>query len=289
MLKSVIVGMGEVGKALYDTLSPYYSIVAQDLGEIVVPSSCEVLHICLRYDNKFEATVKDYISRTHPLVVNICTTVPPGTTERVCGERGVHSTTRGLHPNLAEGLRKVTKHIGGPKAQQVADYFRMAGIPCEVEGKAATTELAHILNNVAYGVNLMLADQMQQVCRHYGVDYYRAVMRYTESNNEGFVALDQPTKVRMILTPPNGRIGGHCVDMSANLLPEEVRPPLIDMLAHYNAGPVSGPASERSRLREAQQRLAEVLLQYGFAGHPDGVKVVAALNKIQDVLGGYSG
>lgn len=234
-LKStVIIGMGEVGKALYEVLSPHYDIRCQDKGKIDVPSKCDILHICLRCDDQFETVVRDYIKRTNPEVVNVCTTVPPGTTERLCGEIGVHSTTRGIHPNLAEGLRKVTKHIGGPQSKAVAAYFEAAGITCETDLAAKTTELAHILNNVAYGVNLMLADQLQAVCRQYGVDYYRAVMRYTETNNNGYIALDQPTKVRMILTPPNALIGGHCVTHSAELLPKEKRPPLIEMLANYN-------------------------------------------------------
>ena len=78
----------------------------------------------------------------------------------------------------------------------------------------------------------MFADEAAKLCRYYGVDYYD-YMKYTESNNDGYIALGHKTKVRSILTPPNGKIGGHCVNMSAGLIPKEVRPKMINELADY--------------------------------------------------------
>lgn len=227
--------MGEVGTAHYNLLSKTDNLILRrDIAEIDdIHGEIDGMIIAIRYSDKFIEECKDYELEYAPDYINILSTVPPGTCEKL-GEIYTHSTTRGIHPNLEQGLLNIQKHIGGKHSSFWAILYQEAGIKCCTHKKAITTELAHILNNTAYGVNLMLADEMQKVCRQYGVDYFEAVMLYTLSNNIGFTELDNPTKTRMILTPPNGKIGGHCVTMSANLL--EDRPPIIDMLSKYNKG-----------------------------------------------------
>lgn len=232
-MKTLIVGLGEVGGALERLLSPVYPVVTKDLEEKEVPAGVEIMHVCIRYSPDFDKIVRGYMAAYKPRIVNICSTVPPGTS-RALGRHVVHSTTRGLHPNLDRGLQAIKKHVGGPAAKEVAAYFARAGVRCVVHAQPDTTELAHILNNVAYGINLMFADEMARICRHYGVDYFEAVMKYTQTNNDGYEALDHASKRRMILTPPGGRIGGHCVVQSANLIPEDVRTPMLELLAGYN-------------------------------------------------------
>jgi hypothetical protein len=236
-VKTLIIGLGEVGGALKEVLAPVYEVHTKDIEEQSIPDGIEIVHICYRYSYEFGKITRDYLDRFKPRLVNVCTTVPPGTTAKI-GNHAVHSTTRGLHPHLATGLMNITKHIGGPMADEVATYFRKAKVPCLTHKKARTTEVAHLLNNMAYGLNLMYADEMARICRHYGVDYYEAVMKYTETNNSGFRKLDHDSKCRMVLTPPNGKIGGHCVVQSAKMLIESLgKPevtPLSDMLAKYN-------------------------------------------------------
>lgn len=252
MRNILIIGMGEVGYAHYKVLdeSNLYKLKGIDTvpgrsadnlaDNEEEPKTWDAMIVAIRHNDLWIPIVKDYAVKYRPSLIVNCSTVPVGTSEAlekaceslVCPV--VHSTTRGLHPNLDRGLRSITKHIGGDKsaAIQAACMFGLAGIPTEVHGSSRTTELAHILNNVAYGINLMLADEMQALCRRHGVDYYEAVMKYTETNNEGYWRLDNPTKVRPILSPPNHQIGGHCVVASAKLLP--VRTPMIDMLSKYN-------------------------------------------------------
>lgn len=236
-MNSLIVGRGEIGNSLYEILKERCSVWCDDLKpELRIMDGCpdkiNVIHICIQYSEKF-IDIVNYYYKYGPNIINVCSTVPPGTTESISLYNGCHSTSRGLHPNLTEGLKTITKHIGGPKAKELADYFEEAGIPCETHGLAKTTELLHILNNVHYGINAMIAQEFNQLCRSYGVDYYN-YMRYTETNNEGYLKLDNRSKVRPILTPPGKKIGGHCLVMSANLIPENKRGDLINKLAHYN-------------------------------------------------------
>lgn len=252
MRNILIIGMGEVGDAHYRVLdeSGLYKIKGIDphpgrsknnLADVEEePKTWDCMIVAIRHNDFWIPIVKDYVIQYRPSLIVNCSTVPVGTSEALekqcTGMLGsvVHSTTRGLHPNLDRGLRSIVKHIGGYKdaAISAAAMFGLAGIPTRIHESSRTTELAHILNNVAYGVNLMLADEMQAICRRHGVDYYEAVMKYTETNNEGYMRLDNPTKVRPILSPPNHKIGGHCVVASAKLL--SARTPIIDLLAKYN-------------------------------------------------------
>lgn len=232
-MNTLIIGMGEVGKAHYKLLRDAYPTECKDIEDKKISSKIDIMHVCIRYSPDFINIVQFYISEYKPSYINICTTVPPGTT-KVFGNNACHSTTRGLHPNLTSGLLNIKKHIGGPCSDLLKIYFENVGIKCVTHNMAITTELAHILNNTSYGINLMFADEMAKICRHYGVDYYEAVIKYTETNNEGFEKLDQKSKRRMILTPPNGHIGGHCVTQNAEMLSGELHTPLIGMLAQYN-------------------------------------------------------
>lgn len=242
-MKILVVGYGEVGRAHAEILEEKFDVKAIDLNMEAVPVplrpylgfSPNAIIFAMRHSESFVSDCLGYLDQYKPQFTNVTSTVPVGTTEKI-DDTACHSTTRGLHPNLKNGLLKIPKHIGGPSAEVFADIYRRCGLTCYTHGLAKTTELAHILNNVAYGVNIVLADEMAKVCRAYGVDYYEAVMRYTDTNNEGYERLDHKTKRRMILTPPNGKIGGHCVTMSAGLIPEELRGDLINKLASYGGG-----------------------------------------------------
>lgn len=231
-MDSLIIGAGEVGKSLGSVLGAVYSVGYKDLEPRDLPERVAVMHVCLRYSDDFLAVVKDYAKKCNPWIIDVCSTVPPGTTEKL-GPTACHSTTRGLHPNLGESIKTFVKHIGGPKADELAGYYEKAGVKTLTHSNAKTTELAHILSNTLYGINLMAADEFQAICRNYGVDYTEAVLAYNKTSNEGYVKLGHPSKLRMLLTPPNGFIGGHCVRQGAALLPGDTRTPLVNQLANH--------------------------------------------------------
>lgn len=242
-MRHLIIGhLGEVGRAHYELLKRRHEVYGIDKREVPTAGEekkipqIDILHIAIRYDKEtFSDIIRGYVTQFKPRIVDILTTVPPRTTESF-GPQFCHSTTRGLHPNLSEGLLAIPKHIGGPQSKVLAREFEAVGITCVVHKLARTTEVAHLLNNVAFGVNLMLADELAKVCRQYGVDYFESVMQYTQTNNLGFSALDHASKQRMILTPPQGRIGGHCVTQAANMLNSHASSlPLIEALADYGS------------------------------------------------------
>lgn len=250
MSRHLVIGAkGEVGRALADVLELKHEVYRKDLEPLAIPSDkpIQFMHVCLDFHGmggqKFFDTVKEYLKQYNPKILDICSTTEPGTTA-LFGPNACHSTTRGLHPNLKEGLLKIVKHIGGPKASILQAEFEKVGIKCVTHGKAITTELGHILNNSAYGVSLMFAQEAAELCRSFGVDYFEAVMKYTATHNDGFRALDHDRLVRPILMPPGKKIGGHCVVQGAGLLPMEKRGKLLEMLAHYNDEKTEKPDGE---------------------------------------------
>lgn len=239
-IRTLIIGMGEIGHSYRNVLSSIHPVYCYDIvgdwGEI--PNDIEVMHIATPYVDGFENMVREYAIKHKPTIINVATTVPPGTCESI-GDNVCHSTTRGLHPKLEIGIKNIVKHIGGPMSERLAAYFSMAGIPCYCHKRAATTELAHILNNVEYGVLLMFADEMARICRAFGCDYIDSVVKYKETYNHGFASIDHASKCRPILTPPNGKIGGHCVTQNAEMMYPllenlGVSAPLLRMVAEYN-------------------------------------------------------
>ena len=229
--------MGEVGTALYKVLGRVHEIYGIDVQgpfkETVIPGAIEVMHVCIRYSEDFIATVNGYVDAHCPRIIDVCTTVPPGTTRKL-GPIAVHSTTRGLHPNLSESLLTFIKHIGGPLSGELVPYFGKAGIRSVAYHRPETTELAHILYNAAYGVQLMFADEAYKLCRKYGVDYFETVIGYTTTGNKGFKKMDHDGKARMLVWPPGGKIGGHCVVQGAQLIPKEQRGTFLEALANFN-------------------------------------------------------
>lgn len=239
----LVVGYGEVGSAHARVLAEAGHIVqAIDLDKDRVPDEfkpekrwpVDLILFAMRYSDHFVDDCRTYLIGRMPEHVGVLSTVPVGTTKKV-HPKACHSTTRGMHPRLDESIKVIPKHVGGLDAPWLAGVFGGAGIPIGgIHRRAGTTELAHILNNSAYGANIALAGEMAKICRAYGLDYTEVVMAYAKTNNAGFIALDQPSKVRPVLTPPGERLGGHCVVMSANLIPKELRGPILDRVATYN-------------------------------------------------------
>ena len=229
-MRSLIIGMGEVGSAIYEVLREHHDVETLDLDHKEIRPGFDVMHVCIRHSDDFLRIVSGYEAKYRPTIIDVCSTVPPKTTETL-GDRACHSTTRGLNPNLSESLRTFVKHIGGPRASYLADYYRHAGIKTRTHATAKTTELAHILSNSMYGVGLMFADEASRLCRENGVDYMEAVVEYNQTSNQGYLEMGHRSKMRMILTPPGGKIGGHCVVQNARLLQNPT--PLIQMLVRY--------------------------------------------------------
>lgn len=235
-MKHLVLGAGEIGSAYYRLLKDvgeevYRLDVIKERSDKNIPP-VGVLHVCLRYSDQFGAIVQRAIAKYKPGLINVMSTVPPGTTETIHPD-ACHSTTRGLHPDISSWVQNGAKHIGGPKAKEIAEVF---GTICHaapiLHDFAKTTEALHLASNFTYAAELLAADEVDAMLRSWGVDYLDFIA-YQSSHNAGYRALGLHSKMRAVVYPPHGHIGGHCIKLPAEFYPKEKHGPIMRRLADY--------------------------------------------------------
>lgn len=206
---SMIVGAGEIGRALYRVLLPHYvDTQIRDIENINPVEKVDILHIAFPYSDGFYEQVKGYQQMYRPLHTIIHSTVPVGTSSTL---GAVHSPVRGIHPNLEGGIRTFVKFLGGADASGVADYFRRAGMRVMLFDKAETTEAMKLFDTEYYRVTIEFAHRVKAYCDKHNLNYSDVYRVANATYNEGYAALGHPEFVRPILEPIAGVIRGHCV------------------------------------------------------------------------------
>jgi len=218
-MKTLIIGMGEIGCSLSNVLDDEYNCICYDTkypNDLVYlkKDKFEIIHIAFPYSNDFIKQVKNYQKMFKPKYTVIHSTVPVGTS-RKCN--AIHSPVVGIHPHLAESLKTFTKFLGGKQASEVADYFRRAGVKVYVCDKPETTELMKIQCTTLYGLNVEFTKDMKKQCEKYNVPF-DAWTIWNENYNKGYEKLGYPEYRRYNLVPLMKMVGGHCVLPNLKLL-----------------------------------------------------------------------
>lgn len=216
-MKHLIVGYGEVGKALHKVLGEAYIIDGDKLLSTNELKPVDVVHICFPYSKNFKEEVNVYKKLNALIIVH--STVPVGT----CDELGVtHSPIRGIHPYLEKGIRTFVKYFGGKEAHKAALIFFDLGIKTREFKDAKITEALKLWDTTQYGRLIMLEKEIHQWCVDHNVDFEEVYINANKDYNEGYVKLGRPDVVRPWLTHMDGPIGGHCVVPNAKLLGVEL-------------------------------------------------------------------
>ena len=206
----LVVGYGEVGKAIYKIVGGYY---VDRKGGNYTGQSIDVIHICIPYTKEFNQVVKNN-KMIAPLVI-IHSSVPIGT----CDKLGVvHSPIRGVHPHLEKGIRTFVKYFGGKEGKKAAKIFQELGIKTRVYKDAKTTEALKLWDTTQYGRLIMLEKEIYKWCQDNGVDFKEVYQRANKDYNEGYTKLGMPHVVRPYLKHVEGPIGGHCILPNSKLL-----------------------------------------------------------------------
>lgn len=247
MNKSIIIGNGEIGKALRHALETHDyddNIMFVDIdGEIKctlcadgIPweedhkhdlSDIFIMHVCFPYSDTFIDSVKKYQERFSPKFTIIHSTVPVGTS-RKCG--ALHSPVSGEHPFLTESILKFVKFIGGEGASEVADYFRKKGIRVFITDKQESTELAKLACTTTFGIEVEMTKEVKRICDKYNVPF-ELYVEWTREHNNGVTAMGKQEHCRPILIPLQKPQGGHCTRNNAKLYSDSV---FADLLLRLN-------------------------------------------------------
>lgn len=204
-MKSIIIGAGEIGKSLYRVLQNYYPTTLAE--KVSIKEHFDVLHICFPFSDKFISEVKKYQKQYKPKYTIIHSTVPIGTNRKLSS---ISSPIIGIHPFLQESIKTFTKFLGGEQANEVADYFRRAGIKVQICKKPETTEMAKLSSTTLYALIIEYVKNLNKQCEKYDVPFSEVYTLWSQNYNKGYKELGFPEYVRPILQPIMKKQGGHC-------------------------------------------------------------------------------
>lgn len=219
-MRHLVIGRGQVGSALIEVLSEKYDVVSIDKGERA-EGEFDVIHVAIPYNDKFVGVVTQYLLQYYKRygLAIVHSSVALGTSSYL---GAVHSPIRGVHPNLAEGIRTFVKYFGGSRAEEAADIFRKLGIPCVTTPDARNTEALKLWDTTYYGWNIVFQKAVKEFCDKHALDYDMVYKQANLSYNKGYAALGVRGVQRPVLRDVPGPIGGHCVIPNAFLLGGEI-------------------------------------------------------------------
>lgn len=227
-MRQIVVGCGEVGRALMEVLSCDGHDPQKGLNQSE-EAQYDVMHVCLRYSEgprpealpadvvwkPFSESVADYQRWFRPRFTVIHSTVPIGTSDRLGAS---HSPVRGRHPHLAESLRTFTKFVGGRDSSAMALLLQDFGIPAVPVPNARDTEAAKLFDLMQFGSAILLEKEIHRFCREHRLNFEVVYSEFNRTYNDGYALVGEPQHCRPVLEHRPGPILGHCVVQNMPLL-----------------------------------------------------------------------
>lgn len=233
-MSEIIVGFGEIGKAIKEAICPDALVYDINLTQESLPQeSYDVLHICFPYSEGFIEFACEYINTFQPQHIVIWSTMPIGATKQV-DSRAVHSFIEGRHPQLTESIRLMPRWIGFNDTTEgnfFAKYFTDKGLIVEKVSNTDHTEALKLLSTTEYGHNLVYADFKKRVADAIGMDF-ELTKKLNRHYNKLYQDLGLPQFQKFILDPPNGVINGHCIRPNAALLNSQYPDILVERISN---------------------------------------------------------
>lgn len=231
MEKHLVIGLGQIGRAVRDVLSSKYGVDGLDLkiGVGSILDQYDVLHICFPYSEGFQYNVHHYIKKYEPKLVIVYSTTQVGTCNGI-GPGVVHSPVEGKHPNLAKSIRLFTRWIGcaSDDAREAAvDIWRPLVRGVRMVDDSSHTELLKLRSTSKYAINIAWTQYEKECTDMVGMDF-ELVKEFDQDYNSLYEKLGYDDVKRYILDPPNNKIGGHCLVPNAKLLNEFNRSNYLD-------------------------------------------------------------
>jgi len=237
MQKQLIVGWGEIGKAIGSILSKNnIPFDYHDLKESTATNEHEYsfCHVAIPYNDKFDESVQRSIDTFKPEYVIIHSTISPDS-KIAYKENVVISPIKGVHPNLEEGIMTFEKYIGGNiKAINAASLlYKKLGIKAHVVS-AKEAIYAKLLSTQYYGINICYADYVNKICQKEGISFNNVYTEWNHQYNEGYKKLGMDNVIRPVLYPPKEKIFGHCIAQNTEIIEKNYPSPFIDMIQDLN-------------------------------------------------------
>ena len=226
----VVVGLGEVGKPLYELISKHHKTVGIDISPPPADiKDVDVLHICFPFQiEDFVGETARYAELFSPRLVIINSTVAVGTT-RAVAERTqtpvAYSPVRGKHARMLQDLQRYAKFIGAPNrmsAEKAAGHFASLGLNTKILSTPEAAEIAKLTETTFFGLMIAWAQEVERYADQFGGSYDEIVSFYEE------IGFFPPVKYFP------GVIGGHCVMPNIELLKRFADSEILDAIETSN-------------------------------------------------------
>lgn len=250
---ALLVGYGEIGKAIYTYLKGRLVIDIQDEAQgydVMNPRShYDYLIVCIPYTSNFIDSVTTYIELATPESILIFSTVAIGTTK--VWDDAVHIPIEGTHPNLLESIRKWKFMVGYNKKKALAMALDLLyAEKCEAVFNSDNTEMYKLMSTTLYGLNIEFARLVNDMCEMMGLNF-DGWNDYNKNYNDLYTSLGFPEYTRYILYPPKGRLGGHCILPNADILSMVFRHKILDVV---RMGDLNEPIYRSNTVQKRQQK-----------------------------------
>ena len=243
--KVVVVGLGEIGKPMFQLISDRHNVVGVDISPVEQIDQVDVMHVCYPFQIKnFIGETVRYIDHFRPALTVINSTVSVGTTRAIAERSGaavVNSPVRGKHARMQEDLKFYTKFVGAidpAAAEQAAEHFASIGMKVTVLSSPEATELAKLTETTYFGLMIAWAQELERYCDQ------------SEQNYEEIISFYDEIKFFPLVKYFPGVIGGHCVM------------PNIGILSQFNQSVMLEAIRASNRLkieRDTQRKEAELI------------------------------
>ncbi len=240
----LIVGLGEVGSALYRIFQerykgPTYGYDIDPAKSIhtldEIPSPIDYLHIAIPFSslNQFVDVVDNYVRRFQPRMIFIHSTVAIGTTRRVyerVGRPVVYTPIRGKHPNLYRHILFWPKWVSAlPLKDDVLEearkHLESVGLNVKIcMSSPESLELAKLWETVYRAIMIASWQELHRVALKYGADLSVIAEFIAEVHR---VLHDRPVYYPDV-------IGGHCLIPNTKILNECYPSKLFEFVLESN-------------------------------------------------------
>lgn len=231
-MKSLVIGAGEVGSAIYEVIKDFHKSFIRDIEEIE-EKDFEVIHICYPDHDGFVKTTKKYIEKYNPKLTIVHSSIKVGTTDQL-GNHVVYSPVRGRHPNLAPEIRVYDKFISGRDTEDIvlaSKYFLACKLNVITDDNPVNLEMMKLLSNIHMGVEIAWRQEVARILKQFKCDPY-IYNAWELSYANGYKALKQEHLMRPRMRPDP--IGGHCILECTEILSDQYPSKIFDFIRQSN-------------------------------------------------------
>jgi UDP-glucose 6-dehydrogenase len=218
----LIIGMGEVGKSLYEIVRGVYpetEVYDAKWGKKELPQNIDVLHVCYPYSSEFISETIKYMRKVKPKLVLIESTVPPGTTAAIStADKEIHVAHSPVNGRVADGMKfclyNYTKFIGPASreaGEMAEEYYQSLGFKTKVFSSPWETEFAKLIDLSYFAVMLGWNQETRRIAEKYSLNFNEIAEFLQDITVRSGYRFPRPVY--------DGKpIGGHCIIPAVEML-----------------------------------------------------------------------